>query len=42
VAALWQINSWKEFEKAPPGTKPLLNIMLLFYIFGLAMIIFAK
>ena len=42
VAALWGIYIWKEFEKAPPGTKPLLNIMLLLYIFGLAMIIFAK
>lgn len=42
VAALWGIYIWKEFEKAPHGTKPLLNIMLLLYIAGLAMIILAK
>src|SRR5664279_3630305 len=29
VAALWGIYVWKEFDKAPKGTKPLLNIMLL-------------
>jgi glucose uptake protein len=42
VAALWGIYVWKEFDKAPPGTKPLLNIMLLLYIAGLAMIILSK
>ncbi len=42
VAALWGIYVWKEFNKAPSGTKPLLNIMLLLYIVGLAMIILAK
>jgi len=42
VAALWGIYVWKEFDKAPAGTKPLLNIMLLLYIAGLAMIILSK
>ena len=42
VAALWGIYVWKEFDKAPGGTKPLLNIMLLFYIAGLTMIILSK
>ena len=42
VAALWGIYVWKEFDKAPEGTKPLLNIMLLLYIAGLATIILSK
>jgi glucose uptake protein len=42
VAALWGIYVWKEFDKAPRGTKTLLNIMLLLYIAGLAMIIVSK
>jgi len=42
VAALWGIYVWKEFDKAPKGTKPLLNIMLLLYVAGLAMIILSK
>ncbi len=42
VAALWGIYVWKEFDKAPKGTKPLLNIMLLLYIAGLGMIIISK
>jgi glucose uptake protein len=42
VAALWGIYIWKEFDKAPKGTKPLLNLMLLLYIAGLAMLIISK
>lgn len=42
VAAFLGIYVWKEFDKAPKGTKPLLNIMLLLYIAGLAMIIISK
>ncbi|MBI3139119.1 MAG: multidrug DMT transporter permease [Sphingobacteriales bacterium] len=42
VAALWGIYVWKEFDKAPAGTKALLNIMLVLYIAGLAMIILSK
>lgn len=42
VAALWGIYVWKEFDKAPSGTKSLLNVMLLLYIAGLGMIILSK
>jgi glucose uptake protein len=42
VAALWGIYVWKEFDKAPAGTKSLLNVMLLLYIIGLGMIILSK
>jgi glucose uptake protein len=41
VAALWGIFVWKEFDRAP-STKPMLNLMLLLYIAGLAMIIVSK
>lgn len=42
VAALWGIYVWKEFDAAPAGTKKILNIMLLLYVAGLAMIILSK
>jgi glucose uptake protein len=42
VAALWGIYVWKEFDNAPKGTKPILNLMLLLYIAGLALIIVSK
>jgi glucose uptake protein len=42
VAAFWGIYIWKEFDKAPKGTKSILNIMLLLYVAGLAMIILSK
>jgi glucose uptake protein len=42
VAAIWGIYVWKEFDQAPKGTKPILNIMLLLYILGLALIILSK
>ncbi len=42
VAALWGIYVWKEFDNAPAGTKPLLNIMLGLYIAGLVMIILSR
>lgn len=42
VAALWGIYVWKEFDKATPATKRILNLMLLIYIAGLTMIIVAK
>ena len=42
VAALWGIYIWKEFAKAPGGTKNLLNIMLFLYVAGLVMIILSK
>lgn len=42
VAALWGIFIWKEFKHASKSTQALLNLMLLFYIAGLAFIIFTK
>lgn len=42
VAALWGIYVWKEFKGAPKGVPTLLNIMLLVYILGLALIILAR
>lgn len=42
VAALWGIYVWKEFDNAPNGTRLLLNLMLLLYIGGLAMIMVSK
>ncbi|MEI7735840.1 MAG: GRP family sugar transporter [Ferruginibacter sp.] len=42
VAAIWGIYVWKEFDGAPAGTKKILNIMLVLYIAGLAMIISSK
>jgi glucose uptake protein len=42
VAALWGIYVWKEFKDAPPAINRILNIMLLFYVTGLAVIIFSR
>jgi glucose uptake protein len=42
IAALWGIFIWKEFQAAPKGTSLVLNIMLLLYVGGLALIIAAR
>jgi glucose uptake protein len=42
IAALWGIFIWKEFQGAPKGTSAILNVMLILYIAGLAMIIAAR
>ena len=42
VAALWGIYVWKEFKGAPKGVPTLLNIMLVVYVIGLALIILAR
>lgn len=42
VAALWGIYIWKEFRNAPKGVNNLLKIMLLCYLFGLALLIIAR
>jgi glucose uptake protein len=42
IAAIWGIFIWKEFKAAPTGTGRLLNLMLLVYIIGLALIIAAR
>jgi glucose uptake protein len=42
VAALWGIYIWKEFKDASLNTKLILNLMLLFYVSGLALLILAR
>ncbi len=42
VAAIWGIFIWKEFRQAPKGTQTTLNIMLLLYVMGLALVIAAR
>ena len=42
VAALWGIYIWKEFEGSKASTQKLLNWMLACYVFGLALLIYAK
>ncbi len=42
VAAIWGIYVWKEFDNGPKGTKLILNLMLILYILGLALIIVSK
>jgi glucose uptake protein len=41
IAALWGIFIWKEFRSAPKGTNVLLNFMLLLYIVGLGLLVYA-
>lgn len=42
IAALWGIYVWKEFKGAPKGVNAMLNLMLLVYIAGLALIVSAR
>ena len=42
VAAFWGVFIWKEFKDAPKGTNKFLTLMFLFYIIGLALIVYAK
>lgn len=42
VAAIWGIFVWKEFKDAPKGTNRLLGLMFLFYLIGLALIIYSR
>lgn len=42
VAAIWGIYVWKEFKDAPNGVSGILNVMLLLYVVGLGLIIFAR
>jgi len=41
IAALWGIFIWKEFRNAPKGTGLLLSCMLLFYLAGLGILVYA-
>lgn len=42
VAAIWGVFVWKEFESADRKTKNMINMMFLFFIVGLAAIIYAR
>lgn len=42
VAAAWGVFIWKEFADAPKGTNRYINLMFLFFIVGLALIIFSR
>jgi glucose uptake protein len=41
VAALWGIFIWKEFSGAPKGTAAVLGGMLIFYLVGLGLLVYA-
>jgi glucose uptake protein len=41
IAAFWGVFIWKEFKEAPAGTNRLLTPMFIFYIIGLALIVYA-
>jgi glucose uptake protein len=41
VAALWGIFIWKEFKNSPKGTSNMLGIMLILFILGIILIIYA-
>jgi glucose uptake protein len=41
IAALWGIFIWKEFHGAPKGTNAVLGFMLVLYVAGLALLVFA-
>jgi glucose uptake protein len=41
IAAFWGVFIWKEFKEAPAGTNRLLALMFVFYIVGLALIVYA-
>jgi glucose uptake protein len=41
IAALWGVFIWKEFKQAPGSTNTLLTAMFLFFIVGIALIIYA-
>ncbi len=42
VAAVWGIFIWREFKNAPKGVSTLLNTMLLLYLAGIALVIYAR
>jgi len=41
IAAFWGVFIWKEFKDAPAGTNRLITPMFVFYIIGLALIVYA-
>jgi glucose uptake protein len=41
IAALWGVFIWKEFQNAPKGINALITAMFIFFIAGLALLIYA-
>jgi glucose uptake protein len=41
VAAFWGVFIWKEFRNAPKSVNTLIALMFLFFVLGLALIIYA-
>ncbi len=41
IAALWGVFIWKEFKQSPKSTNTLLTAMFLFFVAGIALIIYA-
>jgi glucose uptake protein len=41
IAALWGVFIWKEFRGAPKSTNTLLTAMFVFFVIGIALIIYA-
>lgn len=41
IAALWGVFIWKEFQHAPRGTNALIGAMFVFFVAGLALLIYA-
>jgi len=41
IAALWGVFIWKEFKGAPKSTNTLLTAMFIFFVIGIALIIYA-
>ncbi|MCF0074968.1 GRP family sugar transporter [Dyadobacter sp. CY261] len=42
VASIWGIFCWREFKGAPKGTQLILNVMLVCFLVGLLLIVFAR
>ena len=42
VAAAWGVFIWREFADAPKKTNRLIGLMFLFFITGLALIVYAR
>ncbi len=41
IAALWGVFVWKEFKNAPSGTNKLVTAMFVFFVIGLALLVYS-
>ncbi|MBC8032887.1 MAG: multidrug DMT transporter permease [Chitinophagaceae bacterium] len=41
IAALWGVFVWKEFKNSPKGTNTLVSAMFIFFILGLALLVYS-